>query len=60
MRKKAIEEHENQLLESNELIKKDFNIERHGISLEEKKKLKALVKERAFEFKNLEKESYSP
>ena len=60
MRKKATEEHENQLLESNELIKKDFNIERHGISLEEKKKLKALVKERAFEFKNLEKESYSP
>ena len=59
MRKKAIEEHENQLLESNELIKKDFNIERHGISLEEKKKLKALVKERAFEFKRLEKKSYS-
>ena len=59
MRKKATEEHENQLLESNELIKKDFNIERHGISLEEKKKLKALVKERAFEFKRLEKKSYS-
>ena len=59
MRKKAIEEHENQLLQSNELIKKDFNIERHGIPLEEKKKLKALVKDRAFEFKNLEKKSYS-
>ena len=57
MRKKAIEEHENQLLQSNELIKKDFNIERHGIPLEEKKKLKALVKDRAFEFKNLEKKS---
>ena len=59
MRKKAIEEHENQLLQSNELIKKDFNIERRGIPLEEKKKLKALVKERAFEFKRLEKKSYS-
>ena len=59
MRKKAIEEHENQLLQSNELIKKDFNIERHGIPLEEKEKLKALVKERAFEFKRLEKKSYS-
>ena len=59
MRKKAIEEHENQLLESNELIKKDFNIERHGIPLEQKKKLKALVKERDFEFKRLEKKSYS-
>ena len=35
---KAIEDHGKQMVESNELIKKDFNINRDSISLEEQKK----------------------
>ena len=35
---KAIEDHEIQLVKSNELIKKDFNIDRDSIPLEEQKK----------------------
>ena len=35
---KAFEEHEKQLVESNELIKKDFNVEKNSIPLEEQKK----------------------
>ena len=35
---KAIEDHGKQMVESNELIKKDFNINRYSISLEEQKK----------------------
>ena len=35
---KAIEGHRKQLVESNELIKKDFNIDKDSILLEEQKK----------------------
>ena len=35
---KAFKEHEKQLVESNELIKKDFNVEKNSIPLEEQKK----------------------
>ena len=35
---KAIEDHRKQLVESNELIKKDFNIDRDSITFEEQKK----------------------
>ena len=35
---KAIEDHGKQMVESNELIKEDFNINRDSISLEEQKK----------------------
>ena len=35
---KAIEEHGKQLVESNELIKNDFTINRDGISLRKQKK----------------------
>ena len=45
-----------QLVESNELIKKDFNIDRENKPLEEANKTsKELVKERASKSKNLEK-----
>ena len=36
---KAFEYHEKQLIESNELVKKDFNIDKDGISLEEQKNI---------------------
>ena len=35
---KALEYHGKQLIESNELVKKDFNIDKDGISLEEQRK----------------------
>ena len=35
---KAIEDHRKQLVESNELIKKDFNIDRDNITFDEQKK----------------------
>ena len=35
--KKALEEHRKQLVESNELIKRDFNIYRDSVPLEEQK-----------------------
>ena len=53
---KEIEDHGNQLVESNELIKKDFNIDRDSIPLEEQKKIfNKLVEENSSEFRNLEK-----
>ena len=54
---KAIEDYERQLLESNELTKKDFSIDRDSIPLKEQNKIfNALVEERPSEFKHLEKE----
>ena len=53
---KAFEEHEKQLVESNELIKKDFNIDKDSIPLEEKKNIvddDVTVDERSSEFMNL-------
>ena len=35
---KAVEDHEKQLVESNKVIKRDFNIDRDSIPLEEQKK----------------------
>ena len=43
------------MVESNELIKKDFNIDRDSIPLEEQKKFNELVEERSSELRNLEK-----
>ena len=55
MQIKAIEDHGKQLIESTELIKKDFNINRNRITPEEQKKNNELVEERSSEFRNLEK-----
>ena len=53
---KGIENHGKQLAESNELIKKDFNIDRDSIPLEKQRKIfNELVEEKSSEFKNLEK-----
>ena len=52
---RTLEEHEKQLVESNELIKKDFNIDKDSIPLEEQKKISESVNERSSEFVNLEK-----
>ena len=44
------------MVESNELIKKNFNIERDSILLEEQKKIfNKIVEERTSKFKNFEK-----
>ena len=48
---KAIEEHRKELVESNEFIKKVFNIHRDRIPLKKRK----LIEGTASEFKNLEK-----
>ena len=49
-----------QLVESNELIKKDFNIDRDSIPLDERKIIyifNELIEERSFGFKDLQKRS---
>ena len=52
---KAIEDDEKQLVESNELIKKDFNIDRDSTPFDEQKKIfNELGEERSSEFKDLE------
>ena len=52
---KATEDHEKQLVESNELIKKDFNIDRDSVPHEEQKKIfNELIRERSSEFHNSE------
>ena len=51
---KAVEDHEKQLVEPDELITKDFNIE-IVYYLKNKKVFNELVEERSSEFKNLEK-----
>ena len=54
---KATEDHGKQLVVSNEIIKKDFNIDRNSVLLEEQKNvLNELVEKRSSEFMNLEKE----
>ena len=46
---KAIEEHGKQLVESNEIVKKDFNIDRGSVLLEEQKKIfNELVEEKSY------------
>ena len=53
---KALKEHGKQLVESNELVKKDFNITRDSISFDGKRKIfNELVNESSSEFINLEK-----
>ena len=49
---KAIEDHGKQLVESNELVKKDFNINRDDLPLEEQKKFNEFVEEKSYEFQN--------
>ena len=54
---KSIEDHGKQLVESNELIKKDFNIDRDGVSLDEQKIIfNGLVDDKSHEFQNLKNE----
>ena len=56
---KAIEDHGIQLAEYNELIKKDFNIDRDSIPLEEQKRFNELAEETSYQFQNL-KDKNSP
>ena len=58
---KTIEDHEKQLVESNKLLKKDFNIDRnyHVYHLTNKKIFNRLVEEKSYEFNNL-KEKINP
>ena len=54
--KRAVEDHGKQLVESNELIKEDFNIGRGNIPLEEQNKIfNDFVKKKSSEFRSLEK-----
>ena len=51
---KAIEDHGKQLIEYNEFIKKDFNVDRDSMSLEEQKKVfNGLIEKRSFEFQDI-------
>ena len=50
---KAIEGYVNKLVESNELIKKDLNINRDSFRFHEQKKINKLVQEKSYEFNNL-------
>ena len=53
---KALKEQVKQFVESNELVKKDFNINRDSIPFDEQRKIfNELTEERSSEFKNLEK-----
>ena len=53
---KPLEDHGQQLVEYNELIKKDFNIDRDSMSyVEQKKVFNKFIRERSSEFYNLEK-----
>ena len=55
MIEQAIEDHGKQLIESNELIKKYFNIDRDSILHEEQKRIfYELIRERTSKFHNLE------
>ena len=56
---KAIEDHGKQLAESNELIKKDFNIDREYTTWWTKNVFNRLVEEKSYEFLNL-KEKINP
>ena len=50
---KAIGGQVNKLVESNELIKKDLNINRDSLRFHEQKNINKLVKEKSYEFNNL-------
>ena len=53
---RPLEDHGQQLVEYNELIKKDFNIDRDSMSyVEQKKVFNKVIRERSSEFYNLEK-----
>ena len=53
---RPLEDHGQQLGEYNELIKKDFNIDRDSMSyVEQKKVFNKVIRERSSEFYNLEK-----
>ena len=53
---KALQEHWKQLAESNELVKKDFNIDRDSKPFDEQRKIfNELIEERFFKFRDLEK-----
>ena len=53
---KALKEQAKQFVESNELAKKDFNINTDSIPFDEQKKIfNELIEERSSEFKDLEK-----
>ena len=53
---KALKEQVKQFVESNELVKKDFNINRDSIPFDEQRKIfNELIEERYSEFKDLEK-----
>ena len=53
---KALKEHEKQLVESNRLVKKDFNTDRDSIPFDEQRKVfNELDEERSSEFQDLEK-----
>ena len=56
MQTKALKEQAKQFVESNELAKKDFNINTDSIPFDEQKKIfNELIEERSSEFKDLEK-----
>ena len=46
------------LSESNEIIKKDFNIDNDSIPLDEQKKFSRLVEEKSYEFQDLKEKNY--
>ena len=46
------------LSESNEIIKKDFNIGNDSIPLDEQKKFSRLVEEKSYEFQDLKEKNY--
>ena len=51
-----IEDHDKQLVESNELLKKDFDIDRDSIPYEEQKNIfNGVIREKSSEFHNSEK-----
>ena len=51
---KGIKDHGKQLIEYNEFIKKDFNVDRDSIPLEEQKKVvNELIEKRSFEFRDI-------
>ena len=53
---KALEEHGKQLVEPNELVKKDFSTDRDSIPFDKQRKIfNELVEEGSSEFKDLEK-----
>ena len=53
---KALKEQVKQFVESNELVKKDFNINRDSIPFDEQKEMfNELIEERSSEFKDFEK-----